>query len=506
MAIELKQSLKLSQQLLITPQLQQAIKLLQLSRMELIETIQKEILENPVLEELENEKEEEIAVTQGKTPEVEQEKDTPAPSVELPDQSGQTTTDAGTKDFDWANYIEASSYSGREGRNFAHNLDDIPNYENMVASPTSLKDHLEWQVNMGSLSEIEEELCLDIIGNLDDNGYLHMPLTELAANTGYTVDEIDDALCIIQDMDPPGVGARDLKECLLLQVKDMGEDHHVLEGIIKKYLDLIEKRNYQLLGRKLKLTPRRAKELMDVILALEPKPGRAFEKGESIYIVPDVYVQKVGDEYVVVLNEDGLPKLQISQFYKNMLLKEIANKAHAAENPEELHTEDTAQNYIQDKLKSALWLIKSIHQRQRTLYKVTKSIATFQKDFMETGVQQLKPLVLRDVADDVGVHESTVSRATSGKYVHTPQGIFELKYFFNTGLANTTAGGDEFANEAVKQMIKQIISTEDPKSPLSDQALMAILKHQSVNIARRTVAKYREMLGILPSSRRRKLS
>lgn len=505
MAIELKQTLKLSQQLLITPQLQQAIKLLQLSRMELIETIQKELLENPVLEELDEAKDAEAAKEKVQGPEAEHEVPSVVVPVEAADQSGQAPTDPGTKDFDWASYIEASSHYGREGRNFAENLDEIPNYENMLASPTTLKDHLEWQINMGSLSAEEEELCLDLIGSLDDNGYLKVSLEELSEKIGHTVDALEDALCVIQDLDPPGVGARDLRECLLLQVKEMGTDKHVLEQIIKNYLDHVEKRNYQALGRKLKLMPRKAKELMDTILSLEPKPGRAFERGESIYIVPDVYVQKVGDEYVVVLNEDGLPKLQISQFYRNMLLKELSAKEHAVETNTEAPTGDSAQNYIQDKLKSALWLIKSIHQRQRTLYKVTKSIALFQKDFMDQGVQSLKPLVLRDVADDIGVHESTVSRATNGKYVHTPQGIFELKYFFNTGLANTD-GGEEFANEAVKQMIKQIIGVETPKTPLSDQAIAAILKNQNVNIARRTVAKYREMLGILPSSRRRKMS
>jgi RNA polymerase sigma-54 factor len=332
-------------------------------------------------------------------------------------------------------------------------------------------------------------------------------LEELTEKSGHSLDELDDALCLIQDMDPPGVGARNLQECLLLQIKDYGSDRSLLTEIINKHLGLIEKRDFGTLSKKLGLTPKRTKDLADIIFTLEPKPGRAFGRGEAQYITPDVYVQKVGEEYVVILNEDGLPKLQISNFYKSAIMKEMAGRqngggkeaAVAVPNPKN----DEAQGYIQEKLKSALWLIKSIHQRQKTLYKVTKSIAHFQKDFMDKGVQGLKPLVLRNVADEIGVHESTVSRATNGKYVHTPQGIFELKYFFNTGLSHAT-GGDDFANEAVKQMVKQFIAGENVKAPLSDQILASMLKQHNINIARRTVAKYREMLGILPSSRRKR--
>jgi RNA polymerase sigma-54 factor len=250
------------------------------------------------------------------------------------------------------------------------------------------------------------------------------------------------------------------------------------------------------------LTVKKIKELAETIFCLDPKPGRIFGSSDIQYVTPDVYVKKVGEEYVVVLNEDGLPKLQISNFYKSAIMKEVASRSEVVPTP--TTKQDEAQNYIQDKLKSALWLIKSIHQRQKTLYKVTKSIANFQKEFFERGIQSLKPLVLRDVADEIGVHESTVSRATNGKYVHTPQGIFELKYFFNTGIANSI-GGEDFANESVKQMVRQVISLESAKAPLSDQAIAEILKKQNMNIARRTVAKYREMLGILPSSRRKRM-
>lgn len=496
MAIELKQTVKLSQQLLITPQLQQAIKLLQLSRLELVETVQKELLENPVLEELEGREEgPEANHIDTSSPEATGNNEPSDPRMEAPE--------AVKQDFDWSNYVESSNLSTREPRSFASNLDEeLPNYENMVSTTTSLKDHLEWQIRMGSLSRAEEETSLAIIGNLDDNGYLNMTLEELSEKTSFTVEELEDALCVVQDLDPPGVGARNLRECLMLQIRDTGPDRSLLENIITNYLDLIEKRNYQALSKKLDLTIRRAKELAFMIYALEPKPGRAFGKGEAQYITPDVYVQKVGDEFVVVLNEDGLPKLQISKFYKTAIMSEAASRSTNSESSSPLASE--AQNYIQDKLRSALWLIKSIHQRQKTLYKVTKSITAFQKEFMEHGIQSLKPLVLRDVADEIGVHESTVSRATNGKYVHTPQGIFELKYFFNTGLGNTS-GGEDFANEAVKEIIRNLITSENVKSPLSDQAIAIMLKKQNIDIARRTVAKYREMMGILPSSKRKRM-
>ncbi|MBF0104447.1 MAG: RNA polymerase factor sigma-54 [Deltaproteobacteria bacterium] len=512
MAVELKQTVKLSQQLLITPQLQQAIKLLQLSRLELVETVQKELLENPVLEE----SEERDMGAEGQEQSAEAVADRGPPADNEP--ADPRSEGVENREFDWGNYVQSSSFSGREPMSFAAGTaEDAPNYENMISSSTSLHDHLEWQVKMGSFSPEEEETCITLIGNLDDNGYLQMSLEELAEKTPYSFEELEDALCIVQDLDPPGVGARGLQECLLLQIKDFGEDRSILEDIIKNHLKLIERRNFQALSKKLDLTIKRTKELCEVVYSLEPKPGRAYGRGEAQYITPDVYIQEVGDEFVVILNEDGLPKLQISNFYKSAIMKEMVSKknhetvskgdqtgdgAHKGGASEA--TDDQAQDYIHEKLKSALWLIKSIHQRQKTLFKVTKSIAGFQKEFMASGVQNLKPLVLRDVAEEIGVHESTVSRATNGKYVHTPQGIFELKYFFNTGLSNSS-GGEDFANEAVKQMIRQLIGTEDQKAPLSDQALTTMLKRQNIDIARRTVAKYREMLGILPSSRRKRL-
>jgi RNA polymerase sigma-54 factor len=488
MAIELKQSLKLSQQLLITPQLQQAIKLLQLSRAELVETVQKELMENPVLEEAPNPENVEV--------------ENPVATERLSDLQTAESKEAKDKEFDWANYVENYNSPGKEPRSFSGN-DEQPNFENMVSNSSSLHDHLEWQVKMaGSLSDIEEEVCISLIGNLGDDGYLRSSLEELTEKTPFSFYELEDGLCIIQELDPPGVGARNLQECLTLQVKDYGKDKKVLTDIINQHLKLLERRNFSGLSKKLGLTLSKTKELADIIFTLEPKPGRSFSQGTVQYITPDIYIKEVGKDFVVVLNEDGMPKLQLSSFYKSAIMKDAAKPKVVEGSSSKLESE--AQTYIQDKLKAALWLIKSIHQRQKTLYKVTKSIAKFQRDFLEKGVQHLKPLVLRDVADEIGVHESTVSRATNGKYVHTPQGIFELKYFFNTGISNS-AGGQDFANEAVKQIIKQLIDSENVRSPLSDQALADMLKNQNITIARRTIAKYREMMGILPSSRRKRL-
>lgn len=500
MAIELKQSLKLTQQLLITPQLQQAIKLLQLSRAELIETVQKEMLENPVLEES---PEQDSLAAGGLGAERMADLKTSAEGVSPETQASNSEKNDG-KEFDWANYIEQTHSRSTEPKNFAINNEDLPNYENTLSSASTLQDHLEWQVHLSDFTDEEKQACDVILGCIDEDGYLRTTLEELAEKTEFSFEELEDALCIIQELDPPGVGASNLQECLLLQIKSFGSDKKILAEIINNYLPFIERRDYVSLSKKIGVSLKKAKELAHVIFNLEPKPGRIFGGEDVHYITPDVYVKKVGDEYVVVLNEDGMPKLQISNFYKSALMKEMAHRTENGEGFQESSKENEAHNYIQEKLKSALWLIKSIHQRQKTLYKVTKSIVKFQREFMEKGTHSLKPLVLREVADEIGVHESTVSRATSGKYVHTPQGIFELKYFFNTGISRTT-GGQDVANEAVKQMVKQVVGAEDPKKPLSDQAISEILKAKNINVARRTVAKYREMLGILPSSKRKRL-
>ncbi|MNL05490.1 RNA polymerase sigma-54 factor [compost metagenome] len=295
---------------------------------------------------------------------------------------------------------------------------------------------------------------------------------------------------MIHEFDPAGVGARNLKECLLIQAKHLEEDTNDLVMLINNHLKDLEKKNYEVIAKALNRDVEDVIEICKIIYAMAPYPGRAFVSSDTHYVTPDVYVYKVGEDYVVSLNEDGLPRLKISNFYKNMLKGGKTNG-------------DKTQDYIQEKLRSAVWLIKSIHQRQRTIYKVADSIVKHQKEFFEKGPEHLKPMVLRDVANDIGMHESTVSRVTTAKYVHTPQGIYELKYFFNSGI-NSSDGGDALASESVKLKIKDLVAKEDTKNPLSDQKIVDLLKVDGIQIARRTVAKYRDMLKILPSSQRKK--
>lgn len=495
MAIELKQSLKLSQQLVITPQLQQAIKLLQLSRVELVDMVQNELMENPILEEAPQAEDEEVpkevaAEIEAKEPEDKSHEAAP----EVGNKDGELTE---PKDFDWENYMETYNSPGEEMRSSSRvSNEDLPSFENMVSARETLSEHLEWQLRMEPhLTEQEEEIGYRMIGALDDNGYLTTSLEEFAQKNGCSFDDADEMLALIQDFDPPGVGARDLKECLCLQARPFGKERPFLEKIIKEHLDLLQRKDYGALAKKLKLPLKSVIHLCHIIQEMEPKPGRAHMGGDIQYITPDVYVHKLGDDYAIVLNDEGLPRLRISHFYQQMVRKQ----EHGHSNGES----KVAKDYVQDKLKSALWLIKSIHQRQRTLYRVSKCIVNFQKEFFDTGIDYLKPMILKDVAEEIGMHESTVSRATSNKYMHTPQGIFELKYFFNSGIARTT--GQDLAAETVKAKIRRIVANENARHPLSDKEIVDLLSQANIDIARRTVAKYREVLGILPSSKRRQL-
>lgn len=494
MAIEIKQGLRLSQQLVITPQLQQAIKLLQLSRLELATLIQKELTENPVLDEEdedEGEVTEQLKSSEGELHE----------QAKIEDKGHDHSNDeVGTKDgqlkeptdFDWENYIDKYNATGERSLPAVSEApEDLPTYENTLTRSESLQDHLFWQLHLSNFSDGEKEVGEEIIGNINDDGYLRSTLDEIASKTGHSLDVVERALKKIQNFDPPGVAARDIKECLMLQAHLLGEDSPLITYIIDQHLPDMERHNYTQIAKKMNLTLEKVKELAHVISNMEPKPGRSYNQESPQYITPDVYVHKLGDEYIVVLNEDGLPKLQISNFYRRML----ANQDNVAPQTRE---------YIQTKLKAAMWLIKSIHQRQRTLYKVTKSIIKHQHEFMEKGITHLKPMVLHDVADDIGMHESTVSRVTTSKYVHTPRGIFELKYFFNSSI-DGTAGEENIASEAVKNRIQKLVASEDPKKPLSDQDIADILKNEhKIDAARRTVAKYREVLKIPTSSRRRR--
>ena len=475
--MELKQNLKLSQQLVMTPQLQQAIKLLQLSRLELAEVIRQEINENPVLEENFDAGEND----EGNSAES---------SSDSADTASENSTDSNSKDdqaeFDWKDYVDSSISPSRGSYTFDPDREDM---EPIITKRESITDHLLWQLYLHDLSDEEQRVGEYIIGNLDRDGYLKLSDVEIALNTNADPQLVGKVVRKVQSFDPVGVASRNLQQCLLTQAELLPGETGLIKEILLSHMHELERRKYQSIARSLKVSMKDVVDACDVISNMEPRPGRAFSDRDPQYITPDIYVFKVDNEYVVVLNEDGQPKLRVSSFYKNLLSDNSINS-------------DKAREYIQEKLRSAVWLIKSVYHRQSTIVNVMKSIIKFQRDFFDYGTAYLKPLVLRDVAEDIQMHESNISRVTTNKFVHTPHGIFELKYFFNSGISSDEGGA--IASESVKNRIIDIIQSEDPCKPFSDQEIANILKGQGVNIARRTVTKYREMRGILSSSKRKK--
>jgi RNA polymerase sigma-54 factor len=544
MALELKQSLRMSQQLVMTPQLQQAIKLLQLSRLELVDLIRSEIEQNPLLEEpldgSENELNEapaELISTLNQSIEA---SELPAPSQEVaqPDLKKTNEGDIKREDIDWEQYLDNYQTQHTAPSAGGYNAEDLPSVQDTLTRAEDLTAHLMEQLRMAGLTDLEERIGGLIIGNLNRDGYLVLdpdvqpsipilldgesadpgkpvevpavapealealrkaqaaraprvecdPLIPLALEAGVPAATAEKVLKRIQRFDPVGCGSRDLRECLMVQARyyiTEGEgkddpDAELLPQIVSRHLKNVETKKYQAIAKDLHVSLEEVVASIKLLGRLDPKPGRGFSGEEPQYITPDVYIHKIGEEYVTVLNDDGLSKLRISQHYRNALKNGSSPKQ---------------KEYIQDKLRSAVWLIRSIHQRQRTIVK-------FQRDFLDKGIAFLKPLILRDVAEDIGMHESTVSRVTTNKYVHTPQGIYELKFFFNSSISRV--GGEDIASEAVKNQIKQIVTGEPGDKPYSDQKIVEVLRSQNVDIARRTVAKYREVLGILPSSKRKK--
>jgi len=474
MAFELKQSMKLVQQLVMTPQLQQAIKLLQLSRLELVNTVNQEIQENPLLEEASQD------MTEKDPGEPE-----PVPNRDQ-DPAEIQGGDEGIKDINWDEYMENYEYYPRP---LAAREEPGRGVEATLSKKSSLVDHLLWQLRLSPFPPAEEEAAEMIIGNLNEDGYLDCSLEEIAQAAGVDVDLAERALLRVQDFDPAGVAARNLQECLILQVRKLEMEGGVVEAILRDHIKDLERKRYEAIAKRLGLSLEEILAACRIIIGLDPKPGRSYSGEEPRYIIPDVYVNKVDDEYVILLNDDGLPKLRISNYYKNILFR----GDHAAGETRE---------YIQEKLRAAAWLIKSIHQRQRTIYKVASSIVNFQKEFLDKGLAYMRPLVLRDVAEDIDMHESTISRVTTNKYMHTPQGILEMKYFFKSSIQQKA--GEKISSEAIKEKIRQMIAQEDPMNPISDQEIVSLLANSNIDIARRTVAKYRESLGILASMRRKK--
>jgi len=481
MAMEARLSLRQSQRVVMTPLLQQAIQLLQLSTLELQEVVQKELLENPLLEEMPVDGAETPDAGEA-TPSAEA---TPAPTVEPITVDPPPTAERQTDDlpFDPISVMfdepEERSLVAQEER------EDLP-FENMVRSVSSLADHLEEQLRFVTEDPAARRIGAEIIGNLDEDGYLRAELEEIAQRCAATPEEVERVLTeMIQKFDPIGVGARTISECLLLQLRSNPPVDPVSVEIVERHFEDLSRRRYADIARALKLSADRIMESVEEIMALEPKPGRRFGGNDSRYIVPDVFVYKLGSDYTVVLNEEGIPRLRVNSLYRSLLRS----------------SGDEARQYVEQKLRSALWLIKSVDQRQRTLRKVTQSIVKFQREFLDKGLPYLRPLALRDVGEDISMHESTISRVTTNKYVETPQGLFELKFFFHSGIAS--GDGEMVSSVSVKKMIQDLLGNEDATKPLSDQEVAGILKGRGLTIARRTVAKYREELGILPSHQRR---
>lgn len=471
MAIELQQNLRLQQQLVMTPQLQMAIKLLQLSKLELVEIIQQEIETNPTLEDAHLVSADE--------------------EIEKTDADRLTTKEVSIEEkfdnyLEWHNYIDEYNSIGKV--HYEGERKDAPDLEAYTTSKTSLADHLRWQLLMTQPTSDEEEIGSLIIGNINKDGYLDTSIDEIAAISHHSDEKIRQMVSRIQSFDPPGVGAADLKECLLLQLKYLEIENPLVRDIIQYHLKELETKQYKIIVKSLKSDINSVVDAIRIIKSLDPKPGDKFNDDQLIYITPDVYVYKEGDDYLILMNDDDMPKLHINSYYKK-----------AVRRGEKI--EDETKTYLKDRLRSAEWLIKSIHHRRKTIYNVMESIVKFQRDFFDHGIAHLKPMVLRDVADDIEMHESTISRVTNNKYAYTPQGLFELKFFFNSSI-NRSNGGS-IASASVQDKIKKLIEAENHKKPFSDKKITEILKASDIHIARRTVAKYREMMGILPSSKRK---
>lgn len=478
MAQKMSMNLKQTQSLMMTPQLQQAIKLLTLTHLEMTSVIAKEMVENPMLEETGNEStRKELNNDKG-------------PAEATSDNfSGPELMDKSKDNFDWEKYADAyNSTSSTPYTKEVRSKDDAPNYENMVSQGETLQEHLEWQLRMENLTNEEWRFAKSVIHNLNDEGYLEENIEELLADSTLDREDSLELLKMIQHLDPVGCASSSLQECLLIQAGALEEAVPLVEILIKNHLDDLIKKDFKEIEKKTGVDIEKIKDAEIILHSFNPKPGRLIGGGEIQYVVPDIYVEAIGDELRVKLNNEGVPRLKVSALYRNLIKQGQKN--------------DETSEYVQDKLRSAMWLIKSIENRQRTIEKVAIAVLKYQPEFFKKGAAYLKPMILKDIAGEIGVHESTVSRVTTNKFMHTPLGTFELKYFFNAGIGGKN-GGIDIASESLKLKIKELIDNEDRKKPLSDQKIANILSKSDIKVARRTVAKYREGLSILPSSKRK---
>ncbi|MBT4791103.1 MAG: RNA polymerase factor sigma-54 [Halobacteriovoraceae bacterium] len=482
MAQKMSLNLKQSQSLMMTPQLQQAIKLLTLTHMEMTSVIAKEMIENPMLEETGNESTaQEVEARSKETKE-----------KKADDFSGPELIEKSNDNFDWDKYIENyNSNSSTPYTKEVRSKDDAPNYENMVSKGENLAEHLAWQLRMEHLTDEEWTFAKSVIHNINEDGYLDENLEELMAKSTLDNEDALELLKMIQHLDPVGCGARDLQECLLVQAQALELSVPLVEILIKDHLDDLIKRDFKKIEKAIGVDVDVIKDAECVLHSFNPKPGRLISPEDTQYVVPDIYIREVGGELQVHLNSEGVPSLKVSNLYKGLI-----NKSKE---------KDETSDYVQDKLRSALWLIKSIENRQKTIEKVAHAIIRYQPEFFKKGTIALKPMILKDIANEIGVHESTVSRVTTNKFVHTPIGTYELKFFFNAGIGGKN-GGIDIASESLKLKIKELIDHEDRKKPLSDQKIADILSKSDIKVARRTVAKYREGMRISPSSKRKNAS
>ena len=469
MAIQQKLGLstRLSQRLILTPSLQQAIKLLPLTTLELAEVLEQEVMENPLLEEVPQEQ----------------------PSAEeIAQEEAKTEREDILKEIDVEKFFEDYLDDGDHRRTRSAEIPELPPIENTLTEQPDLYDHLMWQLHMSVSDEFTLEIGDAIIQNLDADGLLRASVDEIANLGPYPMEEVQKALTIIQGLDPAGVAARDLTECLRLQLRNLGLEGSPTDLMVRDHMKQLQSHQYPEIGRQMGLSPDEVSHHLEIIKRLDPKPGLKYSPDKSSYVIPDVFVVKEGDDYKIVLNDDGLPKLRISPTYRRMLdVKEVGG--------------EETRNYVKEKLRSALWLLKSVDQRQRTIYKVSESIIRHQRGFLDSGITHLRPLVLRDVATDIGMHESTVSRVVANKYMHTPRGVYELRFFFHSGI--TSNMGEAISSVTIKDKIRKMIEAEDPFRPLSDSRIAELLGSDGLPLARRTVAKYREELRIPPSNLRK---
>lgn len=474
MAMEMKMSLnlKMTQKLVMTPMLQQAIKLLPLARLELAQLVRQEIIENPVLEELledENENEQE-----NNQEEMEPNEDT---------NDSEQSSKPQDQEIDWDSYFQGNIDKGMSIESYT----ERPSIESTYKKEPDLADHLMWQLDVAVDSELDKFIGSCIIGNIQNDGYLCADLPEIAEICNTDEESVLRVLKIVQSFEPAGVAARSLKECLIYQARAHSVKNPYVEILIENYLERLEDRFLPKVASELKIDLEDILDALKIIRDLCPKPGLLFNSERIDYVVPDLVVIKTDEGYDVVLNDDGVPNLKVSPYYHNLL---------------KTTKEDQTKEYLEDKFRSALWLIKSIDQRRQTIYKVGKSVVKLQKSFLDDGLSYLQPMVLKDVAKDIEMHESTVSRITTNKYIDTPQGIFELKFFFHSGIKSYM--GNAMSSIRVKNMIKEIVNEEDGSNPLTDDQMVEALMRKNAKIARRTITKYRKELNIPPASKRKK--